>query len=339
VIQLEQLPERCSFYLHQLERQGRDSHMQTPSTIYLGLDIAKLTLDASPFVGLPNTSLPHNAPGHRRLINAITRSSHPVQIICEASGGYEHSLLEALQRAQIPFSLVNPRRVRDFARASGLLAKTDRIDAVVLAKYGQMFHPSPTSMPSPAQKHLKALVVRRQEILGLLTQEERRNEHHHDPFIRRQAQSLQKTLKKHLERIQEEIGSLEQADAVLHEKVQRLSSVQGIGQCTARLLLAALPELGTLERGQGAALAGLAPYNHDSGPFRGQRHIAHGRPLARQALYMAALVAARRNPILTPFYQRLRDNGKPAKVALVALMRKLVELANRLLKDPQFQIA
>jgi transposase len=191
----------------------------------------------------------------------------------------------------------------------------------------------------PAQKRLKALVARRQEILGLLTQEQRRNEHHQDRFIRRQAQSLQKTLQKHLERVQEEIQALEQSDTVLHEKVQRLSSVQGIGQCTARILLAALPELGTLERGQCAALAGLAPYNHDSGPFRGQRHIAHGRPLARQALYMAALVAARRNPVLTPFYQRLRKKGKPAKVALVALMRKLAELANRLLKDPQFQIA
>ncbi len=137
----------------------------------------------------------------------------------------------------------------------------------------------------------------------------------------------------------QEIVSLEQADPQLQAKVQRLSSVQGIGRCTAWTLLATLPELGTLARGQAAALAGLAPYNHDSGPFRGQRHIAHGRPLARTALYMAALVAARCNPVLQPFYKKLRDAGKPAKVALVALMRKLVELANHLLKHPNLQIA
>ena len=139
------------------------------------------------------------------------------------------------------------------------------------------------------------------------------------------------TLRRHLEQIEEEIAVLEQADAVLAGQVQRLTGIQGVGRRTAWLLLAALPELGTLRRGQTAAPAGLAPYNHDSGPQRGQRHIAHGRPLARRALYMAALVATRYNPVLRPFYQRLRAAGKPAKVALVALRRKLAELTNLLL--------
>jgi transposase len=313
--------------------------MKTPPILYLGLDIAKLTLDTSPLAGLPAGTFSHDHKGHQRLLRNLRRCGSPVQVICEASGGYEYPLLKTLHQKQIPFTLVNPRQVRDFARASGLLAKTDRIDALVLAHYGRLFQPAPTLMPSASQQRLKALVNRRQELLHLLTQEQLREEHHHDPFIRRLGQNLQRTLRKHLERIQQEIVSLEQADPQLQAKVQRLSSVQGIGRCTAWTLLATLPELGTLARGQAAALAGLAPYNHDSGPFRGQRHIAHGRPLARTALYMAALVAARCNPVLQPFYKKLRAAGKPAKVALVALMRKLVELANHLLKHPNLQIA
>jgi transposase len=138
--------------------------------------------------------------------------------------------------------------------------------------------------------------------------------------------------------LEEEIAQLEKADATLAGQVQRLTGIQGVGRRTAWLLLAALPELGTLQRGQAAALAGLAPYNHDSGPQRGQRHIAHGRALARTALYMAALVAARCNPVLKPFYERLRAAGKPGKVALVALMRKHVELANLLLKSSSWKL-
>jgi transposase len=141
-----------------------------------------------------------------------------------------------------------------------------------------------------------------------------------------------------LRQLEEEIAQLEKSDGTFGARVQRLMGIQGVGQRTAWILLAALPELGTLQRGQAAALAGLAPYNHDSGPQRGQRHIAHGRALARSALYMAALVAARCNPVLKPFYERLRAAGKPGKVALVALMRKLVELANLLLKSSSFQL-
>ncbi len=139
--------------------------------------------------------------------------------------------------------------------------------------------------------------------------------------------------------MENQITLLLPTEAALHAQVQRLTSIQGVGPCTAWQLLAALPELGTLARGQAAALAGLAPYNHDSGPRRGQRHIAHGRALARTALYMAALVAARYNPVLRPLYQRLRAAGKPAKVALVALMRKLAELANLLLKSPSLHLS
>jgi transposase len=311
--------------------------MKTTLT-YLGLDIAKRSLDLSPHPSITQRTFPNDAAGHRALVAALRQVSGPLQIICEATGGYEHHLLAALHEAQVPVSLVNPRQVRDLARAKGLLAKTDSLDAAVLAEYGRLFTPAATAALSPVQQRLAQLVTRRQELLGLITQEQHRTEHHHERFVARQAARLLATLRRHLKQLEEEIAQLEKADATLAGQVQRLTGIQGVGRRTAWLLLAALPELGTLERGQAAALAGLAPYNHDSGPQRGQRHIAHGRALARTALYMAALVAARCNPVLKPFYERLRAAGKPGKVALVALMRKLVELANLLLKSSSWKL-
>lgn len=236
-------------------------------------------------------------------------------------------------------SLVNPRKVRDFARAKGILAKTDRIDALVLASYGRLLNPPPTPAKSADQQRLTQLVTRRQELISLIGQEQNRLEHHHDPFVIKEAKRLLNSLKRHIERIERELATLQQASLSIASRVERLSSIQGIAQRTSWILLAALPELGTLDRGQAAALAGLAPYNHDSGPMRGKRHIAHGRPLARRALYMAALVASRHNPILSPAYKHLRQAGKPPKVALTALMRRLVELANQILKNPKLKLA
>ena len=310
----------------------------TPAPTCLGLDIAKRTLELSTHPALPQRAYANDAAGHAGLITALRQVAGPIQIICEATGGYEQRLLGALHAAQVPVTLVNPRHVRDFARAKKLLAKTDALDAAVLADYGRLFQPAPTVARTPAQERLRALVTRRQELLEFLTQEQHRAEHRHDAFVIKKARSLDTTLRRHLAELEEEIAALEKADAALAGQVQRLTGIQGVGQRTAWLLLAARPELGTLRRGQTAALAGLAPYNHDSGPQRGPRHIAHGRPLARRALYMAALVAARYNPVLRPFYQRLRAAGKPAKVALVALMRKLAELANLLLKSSSFEL-
>jgi transposase len=311
----------------------------TPTPTYLGLDLAKRTFDLSGHPALPRRTYANDAAGHATLIAALHQVAGPIHLLCEATGGYEHDLLAALHAAQVPVTLVNPRQVRDFARAKGLLAKTDALDAAVLAEYGRLFQPAPTLARTPSQQRLTALVTRRQELLEMITQEAHRAEHHHDAFVVKQARRLTTTLRRHLAQLEAEITALEKTDAKLAGQVGRLTGIAGVGQRTAWLLLAALPELGTLQRGQAAALAGLAPYNHDSGPQRGQRHIAHGRPLARRALDMAALVAARFNPVLRPFYQRLRAAGKPAKVALVAVMRKLVELANLLLKSSSFQLA
>jgi len=307
------------------------------SITYLGIDIAKLTLELSPHPALSKRrSYPNSTLGINALLTDLGRLPAAPHLICEATGGYERLLIQALHAASICVTLLNPRQARDFARARGLLAKTDALDAELLADYGRTLKPAPTPPRSPSQDRLSMLVARRQELLGLIRQERNRTEHHHDPFVRSQALRLAAVLKGHLQRLEAQIEALQQADATIRQNVARLTTVQGIGSRTAWMLLAALPELGSMRRGQAAALAGLAPFNHDSGPRRGQRHIAHGRPLARTALYMAALVAARCNPVLRPLYQRLVAHGKAPKLALVALMRKLAELANLLLKEPAF---
>jgi transposase len=305
---------------------------------YIGLDIAKDSLELSPHGDLKSLQWPNDAHGRRHLVAVLRQSATPVHVLCEATGGYERAVVSALHKAQIKVTVLNPRRVRDFARAKGLLAKTDRLDALALAEYGRRLEPATTAPVSALQRRLAALVTRRQDLVGLITQERVRREHQEDPIVRRESQQLISVLEKHLERIEEQIAALEQSDPVLSDKVHRLSAIQGVGRRTAWILLAAMPELGSLQRGQAAALAGVAPYNYDSGPFRGQRHIAHGRSLARRALYMSALVAARCNPVLAPYYLSLRQRGKPAKVALVALMRKLIELANLLLQRPHLQL-
>lgn len=306
---------------------------------YLGLDIAKLTLELSPLQGSKTHSFTNDSKGHQRLLAHLNALPGSLHIVCEATGGYEHQLLNVLFESRFTVSLVNPRKVRDFARAKGILAKTDRIDALVLASYGRLLNPPPTPAKSADQQRLTQLVTRRQELISLIGQEQNRLEHHHDPFVIKEAKRLLNSLKRHIERIERELATLQQGSLSIASRVERLSSIQGIAQRTSWILLAALPELGTLDRGQAAALAGLAPYNHDSGPMRGKRHIAHGRPLARRALYMAALVASRHNPILSPAYKHLRQAGKPPKVALTALMRRLVELANQILKNPKLKLA
>jgi transposase len=308
--------------------------MNTPIT-YLGLDIAKASLDLSAGAQTGPRHFNNDPTGGQRLLKHLAKMTGPIHLICEATGGYERRIVEVLAKANIAFTVVNPRRVRDFARARGLLAKTDALDATVLAEYGRKMEPAATPPASPVQQRLHALVTRRQQLVAMVREEQCRQEHFSDPFVCRQSNRLLRALKKAVTEVEEQIEKLLQANDVVEEKVKKLCGIKGVGRRTAWTLLAALPELGTLERGEPAALAGVAPYNYDSGPFRGQRHIAQGRPLARSALYMAALVAAQHHVKLSVFYQRLRGKSKPAKVALVAVMRKLIELANHLLKGPQ----
>lgn len=308
----------------------------TTTILYVGVDIAKDELQvalAGRTLGFPNTPA-----GCRRLLQRVR--PHPgAHFILEASGGFERHLLGACHQAQQPVSRVEPGRVRHFARAQGQRAKSDPIDARLLAQYGQACQPPPTPAPDPAQQALAELVRRRRQLQELLLAEENRADLLVLPVLRRGASRLRAQLRRQLAEVEKEITAHLQQVTVLTQNAQRLQQVAGVGPITAATLLAELPELGHLERGQIAALAGVAPHERSSGQWQGQRHIGGGRSAVRRVLYMAALVATQRNPILRTFYQRLRAKGKPAKVALTAVMRKLIILLNHLLKNPHFQLA
>ena len=308
------------------------------SLVYVGMDIAKATLDLHALSTAPQSRQFANSPaGHRALLRWL-QGLGPVHVVCEASGGYERAVVLALQQTAMVISVVNPRQARDFARAQGRLAKTDRLDAQVLAEFGQRLRPAATPAPSAAQRQLAELVSRRQQVQQLRIAEHNRLEHTTHPAVRRQVQRHLLALKRQMEQLDAWIAELVQAEPSLAHKVARLCQVGGVGQITAVVLLATMPELGTLNRRQAAALAGVAPFNRDSGPRRGHRLIGGGRAVARRALYMAALVAAFANPRFIAFYQRLIAIGKAPKVALVAVMRKLIILLNQLLKNPEFQL-
>ena len=309
-----------------------------PSLVYVGMDIAKATLDLHA-LSQPrprSRQFANSAAGHRRLARWL-HALGPAHVVCEASGGYERRVVTALQQAGLAVSVVNPRQVRDFARAQGRLAKTDRLDAQVLAQFGQCLQPAATPAPSLAQRQLAELIARRQQVQQLRVAEHNRLEHTTHPAVRRQLQRHLLGLDNQLHQLQTWISQLIRTEPALAHKVARLSAVVGVGPITAAVLLATMPELGALNRRQAAALAGVAPFNRDSGPRRGHRLIGGGRALARRALYMAALVAAFKNPRFQAFYQRLITAGKAPKVALVAVMRKLIVLLNQLLKNPQLQ--
>jgi transposase len=303
------------------------------TTIHTGLDIAKLNLQLH-FAGrvhdLPNTAL-----GHRRLLKLLA-SQPDVHVVCEATGGYERDLVAALHAGNVPVSVLNPARVRHFARATGQRAKTDHIDAAVLTAYGQALQPKPTAPRTELEQQLAELVRRRVQVLEILVAQRQQAERLSLPALRRQAQSLVRRLERDLEQIENHLKELRTQATVLDERVQKLEAITGVGTITALGVLAELPELGTLNRRQAAALAGLAPHPRESGQWHGRRSIGGGRAPVRRALYMAALVAARSNRQLKEFYQRLRTAGKPAKVALTAVMRKLIVLMNHTLKHPNF---
>jgi transposase len=309
----------------------------SPNTIpiiYAGLDIAKANFQLhlqGKFHELPNTPA-----GHRRLCQLLSSQMH---VICEATGGYERAVVAALHQAGIAVSVLNPQRVRSFARAQGQRAKTDRIDAAVLTAYGQSLQPAVTPARSQTEQELTELVRRRQQLVDLLTAQRLQADGLTLPALRRQAQSLIRRLEQDLDRLEELLAALQQQTPALQAQVQRLETIEGVGAVTARNVLAELPELGRLNRRQVAALAGLAPHPRQSGQWTGKASIGGGRAALRRALYMAALSASRCNPLLRAFYQRLRLAGKPAKVALTAVMRKLIVLMNHCLKNPNFVLS
>lgn len=295
-------------------------------------------LDLS-LAGHPPCRHTNDAAGIATLIKLLKKLPQPVQVICEPSGGYERDLLEALWAAGLAVSLVHAARVRAFARAQGLLAKTDPIDAVVLREFGELLQPKTLAAPSPERDRLAALVQRREQLVNILSTEEQRQAQARDAVGKKMGGSLLRKLQKQIEQMDALIETQIASDATLKSQSERLQQVKSIGPVTASTLLAELPELGTLSRNESGALAGVAPYNRDSGAHCGRRTIRGGRVRVRRVLYMAAVVATRFNPILKAFYDRLVKAGKPKKLALTAVMRKLIVLLNHLLKNPQFKLA
>lgn len=313
------------------------SMSQTNTNImFVGLDIAKSSLQlhlANQFQELTN-----EVDGHRKLIKQL-RAQGSVQVVCEATGGYEKPVLKALHAAAIPVSLIEAGRVRHFAKAKGLRAKTDPIDAAVLTEYGRTFEPAPTPEPTPIQIQLRALTTRRRQLLDLKVMETNRAEHYSDAFSQKQSRQLLAFLQKQITQCDEAIAELIAQNEPWQLKAKRLDAIPGVGPSTVATVLAEMPELGQMSNQAAAALAGLAPYNHESATVCSPRHIAGGRKAVRCALYMAALSAVRHDRILKEFYLRLRAAGKKPLVALTACMRKLIVLMNRLLKNPNFHLA
>ncbi len=304
-----------------------------PVRVYLGADVAKdqIVLAAGE-LAVPN-AIANDPAGHRALVKSLVAAPGAVQVVCEATGPYHRAFVAALHAAGLLVSVINPRCARDFARAHNRLAKTDAIDAATLADYGRCCQPPPTPRPEPCLTELQQLVTRRRQLVEDRARETNRTEE--GVALRR----VQTSLRRHLRYLDGEIEALDQAIAalieatpVLQARARVLRQVKGVGPVTAAVLLADLPELGTFNKNQVAALAGLAPFNRDSGTWRGTRSIRGGRDAVRRILYMAALSATRSNPILKAVYHRLRTNGKAHKVALVAVMRKLLIHLNSLLK-------
>jgi transposase len=257
----------------------------------------------------------------------------PTIVVLEATGGYERPLTAQCVAAALPISVVNPRQVRAFAQAVGRSAKTDAVDARLLAEFGARVQPAVRPVPNAETQALAALVVRRRQLVDMIGMERRRLEQAPATgTVTRDLRNHIRWLERRVEDVDDEIGTAIQASPVWRVQEDLLRSVPGIGPTTARTLLAELPELGGLDRRAIAALVGVAPFNCDSGQQRGQRHIWGGRSAVRAVLYMAAVSASRHNPVLRTFYRRLRDAGKPAKVALVATMRKLLTIVNTMVK-------
>ena len=304
--------------------------------VHHGVDVAKtaLVIDCSGSI----KRLGNHAKGIAGLLAAAGKSEGVPHLVCEATGGYEQAMAKAALRAGVRISVVPPQRVRNFAKSLGRIAKSDPIDAKVITRFGQVTDPQPLQAKDSGRQKLDELLRARVELLDSQQRERNRLEHHSDPAIQRMFKALIARMEKQIAMIDERCAALIEADSTLSRADALLREVACVGPQVSRTLLAFLPELGHVGRRAIAALTGLAPYDRDSGKMQGKRFIQGGRAQVRRVLYMAAVVAIRHNPILSDFYKRLRAEGKPGKVAVVAVARKLIMHLNTkmagLLKNP-----
>jgi transposase len=298
--------------------------------VFVGIDVCKARLDVATSSSEQIESVANDESGIATLLQrwAVVK---PALIVLDATGGIERPLVRALAVAQLPVVVVNPRQVRDFAKATGRLAKTDRIDARVLAHFAEAVRPPLRALPDALSEELAALIARRRQITNMLTAEGNRLTRASKP-VRKRIEAHIRWLRAELERADQDLDRIIRQSPIWREKEDLLKTVPGVGPVMSRTLMANLPELGTLNRKQIAALVGVAPFNRDSGSSRGRRSIWGGRAPVRATLYMATLVASRWNPVIRDFYKRLCAAGKLHKVALVACMRKLLTILNAMVK-------
>jgi len=302
---------------------------------FIGVDIAKDWIDVHVLSTGHSARIAATAQALGRFARAARDHPGGALVVLEASGGYERALVAALERAGAAYARVNPRQARDFARATGRLAKTDRVDAAVLARMGRALELAPTPPTDPARGRLAALVARREALLGTLRADKNRAGQTADRWIGREIARLLAVLERHLATVEAEIEALVAAEATLAEQRRRLCSAPGVGPAISAVLIARLPELGQLDRRAIASLAGLAPQACDSGLHRGTRRVRGGRPELRRALYIAAFNASRWNPDIRAFRQRLEAAGKSLKRAITACARKLITILNAMLRDSE----
>lgn len=297
---------------------------------FVGIDVSKDHLDVHVRPDDQQRRFEYDADGLTDLVKMQTEL-RPNLIVIEATGGYEQRVVATLAAQQLPVVVVNARCVRDFAKATGQLAKTDRLDAAVLSDFGEKLRPQLRTLPDESREELKALLVRRRQLVDMMTAEKNRQSTA-PKRIRRHIQTHIDWLQKQLAEIDEDLAGTIQQSPMWKAKDEILQSTPGIGPTTSTTMLAALPELGSLNRHTIAALVGVAPMNQDSGKFRGRRAIQVGRHSVRTILFMSTLVATKHNPVIRAFYQRLLAAGKPKMVAITACMRKLLTILNAMLK-------
>lgn len=300
------------------------------SARYVGIDVSKRRLDVALGVGGELLAVDNDPVGFAVLVEKLS-GLEPERIVIEASGGYETALVGELAAAGLAVVVVNPRQVRDFARALGQLAKTDRLDAQVLALFAERVRPPLRALPDELERELKALMTRRRQLVEMLVAEQNRLGQA-PTVLHQRLRSHIDFLRKELAQLNRELDQLLRRSPLWREQEDLLRSVPGVGPVLSRTLLVELPELGRLNRREIAKLVGVAPLNRDSGSLRGRRTTWGGRATVRTALYLPTLVATHKNPLIAAFYARLRQAGKPSKVALIAAMRKLLTILNAMLK-------
>ena len=300
--------------------------------MFVGIDVCKHRLDVHVRPSGEVFSLTRDEAGLQDLVSRWSKI-RPALIVLEATGGFETIVATTLAAAGLPLAVVNPRQIRAFAQACGQRAKTDALDAAVIAHFAEAVQPQPRVIPDQAAQALGELLARRRQIIGMMVAERNRRRQLTQPRLVKTVDQVLATLQKQLSAIEADIDTAIRETPAWREKEQLLTSAPAIGPKIARTLIADLPELGALTRRQISALVGLAPFSHDSGKHRGKRAIAGGRASVRAALFMAVLVAIRRKLALADTYQRLRAAGKPAKVAIVATMRKLLVILNAIIRD------